>query len=78
MLVLSLLSGIILFLNLFIGEFMITKNTPTEEIIGMLIEVNDQLNKINYSDNEKFYNYLTQRKSNLIDIIDIRKSAKKQ
>ncbi len=52
---------------------MITKETPTEEILGMLIQVNDELNALNYRENEKQYNYLETKRRNLEDIILIRK-----
>jgi len=52
---------------------MITKETPTEEILGMLIQVNDELNTLNYRENESQYNYLETKKRNLEDILLIRK-----
>ncbi len=52
---------------------MITKETPTEEILGMLIQVNDELNALNNRENEKQYNYLETKRRNLEDIILIRK-----
>ena len=52
---------------------MITKETPTEEILGMLIQVNDELNTLNYRENESQYNYLETKRRNLEDIILIRK-----
>jgi len=52
---------------------MITKETPTEEILGMLIQVNDELNALNYRENESQYNYLETKRRNLEDIILIRK-----
>lgn len=54
---------------------MITKETPTEEIIGMLIQVNDELNELNYRENEYQYNYLEEKRRNLEDIILIRKEC---
>ncbi len=53
---------------------MITKETPTEEIIAILIQVNDELNDLEYNENEKQYNYLETKRRNLEDIILIRKS----
>ena len=52
---------------------MITKETLTEEILGMLIQVNDELNALNYRENESQYNYLETKRRNLEDIILIRK-----
>ena len=52
---------------------MITKETPTEEILGMLIQVNDEFNSIDYNENPKQYNYLETKRRNLEDIILIRK-----
>jgi hypothetical protein len=52
---------------------MITKETTTEEILEMLIQINEQFNIINYSENPKEYNYLEIRRRNLQDIILIRK-----
>ncbi len=52
---------------------MITKETPTEEILEMLIQVNDELNALNYREDESQYNYLETKRRNLEDIILIRK-----
>lgn len=52
---------------------MITRETPTEEILGLIIQVNEELNSLNYRENEHQYNYLEERKRNLEDIILIRK-----
>lgn len=52
---------------------MIIKETPTEEILGMLIQVNDELNKLNYRENKSQYNFLETKRRNLQDIILIRK-----
>jgi len=49
------------------------KETPTEEILGMLIQVNDEFNSIEYSENPKQYDYLEKKKRNLEDILLIRK-----
>ncbi len=57
---------------------MITKETPTEDILGMLIQVNEQFNSISYSENPKEYDYLEIKRRNLQDIIDIRKSKLQQ
>lgn len=54
---------------------MITKEAPTEEILGMLIQVNDELNELNYRENEHQYNYLETKRRNLEDIILIRKEC---
>lgn len=52
---------------------MITKETPTEEIIEMLIKINDEYNNINYNENPNQYNYIATKRRNLEDIILSRK-----
>jgi hypothetical protein len=52
---------------------MITKETPTKEILEVLIQVSNELYTLNYTDNERRYNYLEKRKRNLEDMILIRK-----
>ena len=39
----------------------------------MLIQVNDELNKLNYKENESQYNYLETKRRNLEDIILIKR-----
>ena len=53
-------------------DTLITKDTPTNEIVKLLTEISYKLDKLKYEDNIKEYNYLWQRKSNLINIIDSR------
>jgi len=52
---------------------MITKETATEEIERLLIEVTKTINEINYNHNPRLYNELEIKKRNLEDIFLIRK-----
>ena len=49
-----------------------TTETSTEEIEKEFKEVATELLKLSYVGNEKHYNYLERRKSNLMDILNIR------